>query len=199
MLNIRRLRNILLLLVVTFGLSFSNINAQEKVERTVATVKIRNAETISAIEYRDLLLQLALEPNGLLNSPTKVSPERALQLVINQRLILLSALETEKVGVALPTEAEINQYILSVSSHFPSTADLENRIRATGYFSLKDENFMRKMSERLIIEKYINARFRSRVVIDSKEVENYYQFLYKIKLSADMNTRTKLGVRFCLP
>jgi CHAT domain-containing protein len=178
MLTTRRLRNILLLFVVTFGLSFSNITAQEKSERTVATVKFKNAQPASVIEHRDLLLQLAMEPNVTLNPPTRVSLIRALQFVINQRLILLSALETEKVGLAQPTDAEINQYILSISNHFPTLAELENRIRVAGFSSLKDENFKRKMSERLIIEKYIDFRFRSRVVIDSKEEENYYQKVF---------------------
>src|SRR5687767_13102649 len=110
--------------------------AQESIERIIATVKIKNNEAISSIKYRDLLFQLATEPGVMLYSLTTVDFDRALRLIINQRLIFLSVVGAEKDWLVQPTETEVSEQILSLSRFFPSTAEFENRIRVAGFLSI---------------------------------------------------------------
>lgn len=145
--------------------------AQETVDRTVATVDdgVGNPELIT---YSDLLWQLALQPNISLTPPVSEDLNRALQLLINQRLI---ALEAERLPRSDPSEAEIDAKIKDVLAGFPSTAEFERRLRIVGFKSVKDDNFVRMMAQRVKIEKYLDFRFRSFVVITPENELTYYR------------------------
>jgi hypothetical protein len=95
--------------------------------------------------------------------------------LINQRLI---ALEAERLPRAEPTEAEIDAKIKDVLADFPSTAEFERRLRQVGFDSVRDENFVRMMAQRVKIEKYLDFRFRSFVVITPETVANYYRDVF---------------------
>jgi hypothetical protein len=160
---------------VIFFTGFSaNVKAQVTVDKTVATIgdAIGDPELIT---YSDLLWQLALQPGAPLNPPTSEDLNRALQLLINQRLF---ALEAERVPQAAPSQAEIDKEIKRVLALFPSTAEFEKRLRIVGFDSVKDENFERMMARRVAIEKYLNFRFRSFVVITPADEEKYYRDVY---------------------
>ena len=153
----------------------SDANAQQQiVGKTVATIGdgIGDPELIT---YSDLLWSLALQPDVPLNLPTSEDLNRALQLLINQRLF---ALEAERVPRAAPTQTEIDREIKRVLAQFPSTAEFEKRLRIVGFDSVKDENFERMMAKRVAIEKYLDFRFRSFVVITPEDEAKYYRDIY---------------------
>jgi hypothetical protein len=193
-----------------FNLAQTNYDApaQESIDRTVATIKIEDASLTLEIRYSDVMFQLAIMPNGLIDPPTSADFDRALQLVINQRFIEFLAVgpyptKTEikndtdyqralqlfrehqlKRRSAIgppPTEAEINEQIKSILAVFPSTGELEKRLRVVGFKSVVDHNFRRRMELRILIERLINFRFRSRVVVTAKEEENYYQNVFVLE------------------
>jgi len=67
---------------------------QQVVDKMVATVNagvLPECRQICLITYSDLLWQLALQPNMPLDNPTSVDLNRALHLIIDQRLILQEA------------------------------------------------------------------------------------------------------------
>jgi hypothetical protein len=172
--NFLRLRKFALCLLLILPLFFSTVpesNAQEVVDRTVATVddKVGQPELIT---YSDLLWQLALQPNVSITPPGSEDLNRALQLTINQRLI---ALEAERLPDSEPSEAEIDAKIKEVLANFPSTAEFEKRLRQVGFDSVKDDNFVRMMAQRVKIEKYLDFRFRSFVVITPEAEAAYYR------------------------
>jgi hypothetical protein len=155
-------------------LAFSGgLSAQVVVDRTVATVY--DGVRTELITYSDLLWQLALQPNTPINPPSSEDLNRALQLLINQRLF---ALEAERLPRAAPTDQEINDAITSVLGRFPSTADFESRLRSVGFSSVKDENFERIIGQRVAIEKYLDFRFRSFIVITPDDEAKYYRDIF---------------------
>jgi hypothetical protein len=150
------------------------ISAQQTVDKTVATVGDAIGRT-ELVTYSDLLWALALQPNIPLNPPSSEDLNRALQLTINQRLI---ALEAKRLPRSRPTEAEINAEINRILSSFPSTADFERRLRLVGFDSIKDDNFERMMRDRVAIEKYLDFRFRSFVVITPEDEAKDYREVF---------------------
>lgn len=160
--------------VLTFAAPSESVKAQTVVDKTVASVGdgVGNPELIT---YSDLLWQLALQPGAPLDPPTSEDLNRALQLLINQRLF---ALEAERVPQAAPTASETDAEIKRVLALFPSTAEFEKRLRTVGFDSVKDDNFVRIMAQRVSIEKYLDFRFRSFVVITAVDEEKYYREIY---------------------
>jgi hypothetical protein len=172
--NFLRVRNFVLSFALIPPFFFSgalSASAQEIVDRTVATVD-DNVGQPELITYSDLLWQLALQPNVSITPPTSEDLNRALQLIINQRLI---ALEAERLPRSEPDEAEIKRKIEEVLANFPSTAEFEIRLRQVGFDSVKDDNFVRMMAQRVKIEKYLDFRFRSFVVITPEAEATYYR------------------------
>jgi hypothetical protein len=172
--NILRIEKFLLclaLLAPFFFFSAPEATAQEVVDRTIATVD-DNVGQPELITYSDLLWQLALQPNVSITPPSSEDLNRALQLLINQRLI---ALEAERLPRSEPSDAEIDAKIKDVLANFPSTAEFEKRLRLVGFDSVKDDNFVRMMAQRVKIEKYLDFRFRSFVVITPEAENTYYR------------------------
>jgi len=154
-----------------FFFSAPRATAQEVVDRTIATVD-DNVGQPELITYSDLLWQLALQPNVSLTPPTSEDLNRALRLLIDQRLI---ALEAERLPRSEPDEAEIDAKIKDVLANFPVPAEFEKRLRLVGFDSVKDPNFERMMAQRVKIEKYLDFRFRSFVVISPEAEQTYYR------------------------
>ena len=148
-------------------------SAQKVVDRTVAV--LTDGTRSELITYSDLLWQLALQPNTPIDPPKREDLQQALQTLINQRLF---ALEAQRLPRQAPTDKEVADKIQETLSHFPSTAVFEQRLRQVGFDSVKDDNFQRLMSRRLDIEKYINFRFESFVVVTPDEEKKYYRDTY---------------------
>ena len=157
-----------------FFLLFSvKTRAQDVVDKTVATVS--DGVRTELITYSDLLWQLALQPGVPLTPPTSEDLNRALQLLINQRLF---ALEAQRLPRAEPSEDEVKAEIERILSRFPSTAEFERRLRLVGFDSVTDDNFQQIIEQRVAIEKYLDFRFRAFVVITPEDEATYYRDVY---------------------
>ncbi len=162
------------LFITALLFSGAQIKAQTIVDKTVATVG-DGVGVPELITYSDLLWQLALQPNAPLTPPTSEDLNRTLQLLINQRLF---ALEAKRLPRAEITDEEIQEKIRDVLAGFPSTAEFERRLRLVGFDSVRDENFLEIMRQRVAIDKYLDFRFRSFIVITQEDETKYYRDVF---------------------
>lgn len=149
-------------------------SAQEVVDRMVATVNA--GVRTDLITYSDLVWQLALQPNTALVSPTSQDLNRALHLVVDQRLILQ---EAEKLPTIAPTAEEVKAARDELSKAFPSPAEFQQRLMLVGLTSEKLDEIL---DQRVRIEKYLDFRFRNFVLISQKEITDYYSEVYVPRL-----------------
>jgi hypothetical protein len=155
---------------------FSSANValgQKTVDKMVATVK--SGARMDLITHSDIIWQIALEPNTSVENPTSEDLNRALQRLINFRLI---AQEAEKLPSIVPTEKEIDDEIKRIASFFQPTSEFQRRVNMVGFNSVNDESFRAFIAQRVTIDKYLDFRFRSFVVITPKEEEDYYRNVY---------------------
>jgi hypothetical protein len=143
----------------------------EVVDRMVAVVNGREL-----ITYTDLLWQLALQPDVPLEQPRLEDLKRALDLVVDQRLI---SQEAEKLPSVAPTNEEINQEInhLIKTAFGSSQSAFYARLARVGLG--EDSTQLREIvQDRVRIQKYLDFRFRSFTVVTPQEVEEYYRDVY---------------------
>ena len=159
--------------MLIFSLSALKIQAQEVVDKTVATVS--DGVRTELITYSDLLWQLALQPDVSIDPPNSDDLNRILQIIIDQRLI---ALEARRLPRTSPTDEEVEAEIRRILNGFPSAAEFEKRLRRVGFDSINDNNFRNMMEQRVAIENYLNFRFRSFVVITPDDETRYYRDVY---------------------
>lgn len=178
--NLRRMvaRGFLLFLIPLFAFSpfYQSSSAQEIVDRMVATVNA--GVRTDLITYSDLVWQLALQPNTPLVSPTSQDLNRALHLVVDQRLILQ---EAEKLPTIAPAAEEVKAARDELSKAFPSAAEFQQRLMLVGLTSEKLDEIL---EQRVRIEKYLNFRFRNFVLITQKEISDYYSEVYVPRVRA---------------
>ncbi|MGH9943582.1 MAG: hypothetical protein ACRD9R_14650, partial [Pyrinomonadaceae bacterium] len=124
------------------------------------------------ITYTDLLWQLALEPETPLESPRPEDLTRALNLLIDQRLI---ALEAEKLPGIATTDAGVQDATNELVRRFPSQEAFYRRIARVG---LTGDQLREIVRRRVAIENYLNFRFRSFVVVSPQEVADYYRDVF---------------------
>jgi hypothetical protein len=160
------------ILVLCLGSSSESL-AQKVVDKIVATVN--DGVKTELITYSDLRWQLALQPGPSLTPPSSEDLNRALRTLIDQRLF---SLEAERIPRNDPTDEEIAQEIKDTLAFFPSTAEFEKRLRLVGFTSVKDDNFVRIMDQRVRIKKYLDFRFRSFTVITPEDEAKYYRDIY---------------------
>ncbi len=178
------LRVVFCLLPTAYCLLPSTARAQEVVDKMVATVNagvLPDCGEVCLITYSDLLWQLALQPNTPLDNPSSPDLNRALHLLIDQRLILQ---EAEKLPTIAPSLDEVKdardelvkQFLLKASLSLP---EFQQRLRKVG---LTAEKLDQILEQRLKIEKYLDFRFRNFVVITPKEIADYYKDVYVPRL-----------------
>lgn len=159
-----------LVLVAMMSAVSSTAPAQQVVDKMVATVNA--GVRTELITYSDLLWQLALQPNTLLDNPTSQDLNRALRLLIDQRLILQ---EAERIPTIVPTQKEVSDARDDLARNFPSQIDFQQRLQRVG---LTSEKLNEIVEQRLKMEKYLDFRFRNFVVISQKELADYYRDVY---------------------
>ncbi len=147
-----------------------HVIAQQTVDKIVATVSDGGRPEL--ITYSDLVWQLALVPDVKIDPPTSQDLDRALQVLIRQRLI---ALEARRLPREDPSVEEVNNEIKRIVNLFPTTGEFVNRLRTVGFDSIDDDNFQRMIGDRVSIEKYVDFRFRSFVVITPEDEIRYYR------------------------
>ena len=146
---------------------------QQMVDKTVATVS--DGSRTELITYSDLKWQLALEPNVSINPPSSEDLNRALRLLIDQRLF---ALEAERLPRDPATKEEINAKINETVSYFSTPAEFERRLKSVGFTSVSDPNFEHIIAQRISIDKYLDFRFRSFIVVTAEDEAQYYRNVY---------------------
>jgi hypothetical protein len=151
----------------------STTQAQKVVDKMVVTVS--NGTKTVLITYSDVLWQIALEPDASVDNPSSRDLNVALQNLINTKLI---GLEAEKLPSIIPTEREIDDERDRIAGFFSSTTEFQRRLNAVGFTSTSDENFRALIAVRVNINKYLDFRFRSFVVITPKEEEDYYNAVF---------------------
>src|SRR5215213_152825 len=172
---LRNLRNLWVTVLLLFVFAFP-CAAQQVVDKMVATVNA-GAKT-DLITYSDLLWQLALQPNTVLDNPTSADLNRALRLLIDQRLILQ---EAEKLPTIVPTQKEVSDARDELARNFASPLEFQQRLERVGLTSEKLDEII---EQRLKMEKYLDFRFRNFVVISQKEIADYYRDVYTPRLQA---------------
>jgi len=150
--------------------------AQQLVDKMVATVSA--GVKTDLITYSDLVWQLALQPDTPLDNPTSEDLNRALRLLIDQRLILQ---EAEKLPTINPTAKEISDARDELAKNFASVSDFQQRLMRVGLTTVKLDEII---EQRLKMEKYLDFRFRSFVVISQAEIAGYYKDVYIPRLKA---------------
>jgi len=150
--------------------------AQQVVDKMVATVNA--GVKTDLITYSDLMWQLALQPNTPLDNPNSADLNRALRLLIDQRLILQ---EAEKLPTIVPTPAEVRAARDALAQNFRSQEEFVERLRRVG---LTSERLDEIVEQRLKMEKYLDFRFRNFVVISQKEMADYYNDTYVPRFKA---------------
>ena len=148
--------------------------AQEVVDKMVATVNA--GVRTDLITYSDLLWQLALQPNTPLANPSSQNLNRALHLVVDQRLILQ---EAEKLPSIAPSVEDVKAARDELVKQFPSPAEFHERLLRVGLTSDKLDEIL---EQRVRIEKYLDFRFGNFVLITQKETAAYYQDVYVPRL-----------------
>jgi hypothetical protein len=128
------------------------------------------------ITYSDLIWQLALQPNALLDNPNSADLNRAMRLLIDQRLILQ---EAEKIPTIVPTQKEVSDARDELARNFTSPLEFQQRLQRVG---LTSEKLNEIVEQRLKMEKYLDFRFRNFVVISQKEIADYYREVYTPRL-----------------
>lgn len=157
------------------------LRGQEVVDKMVATVNAggtTECNGVCLITYSDLLWQLALQPDTPLDNPTSADLNRALRLVIDQRLILQEAEKLPSIG---PSNEEVRIARDELVKNFASPSDFQQRLLRVG---LTAEKLDEILNQRLRIEKYLDFRFRNFVVITQQEIADYYTSVYVPRLRA---------------
>jgi hypothetical protein len=157
-------------IAVVLGAFVSQCSAQKVVDKMVATVNA--GVRTELITYSDLLWQIALQPGSQLDNPTTEDLNRALRLLIDQRLILQ---EAEKLPTLSPSTREITDARDALAKNFASAAEFQLRLLKVGMTSEKLDEIV---EQRLKMEKYLDFRFRNFVVVNQKEVADYYRDSY---------------------
>jgi len=152
------------------------IYSQQVVDKMVATVNA--GVKTELITYSDLLWQLALQPNTPLDNPSSADLNHALRLLIDQRLILQ---EAEKLPSIAPTPKEIGDARDELARQFASPTEFQQRLQRVGLTSEKLDEIV---EQRLKMEKYLDFRFRSFVVINQSEIADYYRDVFVPRLRA---------------
>lgn len=148
----------------------TNLQAQEVVDKMVASVGRQ------LITFSDLVWQLALQPETPIDQPRSDDLNRALQLVINQRLILQ---EAEALPSIAPKDEEIDAAIKALMQRFHSDTEFYDRIHQVG---LNSDQLREIIRQRLRIENYLDFRFRSFTVVTMDEQKDYYNTVYVPKM-----------------
>jgi len=172
----RRVRWLLLLpfALLPFDLCAPS-QAQVVADKTVASVTNGSRATPDLITYSDLVWQLALEPNRpFVERPGSKELSESLQRLEDQLLILQ---EARKLPTADTPEArkEFDDAVKSkrdeLAQALGSAARLQERMMRVGLTSEQLDAILR---DRVTVERYLDFRFRSFVLIGQKELTDRY-------------------------
>ena len=153
--------------------------AQTIPDKMVASVTNGSRATPDLITYSDLVWQLALEPDTPSSErPSSAQLNRALRLVEDQLLILqearkLPSADTTEANAA--RDAEVIKKRNELAQEFGSGARLEERMTRVGLTSEQLDLILR---DRVMVEQYLDFRFRAFAVVTDREIQDRYNQKY---------------------
>lgn len=156
-----------------------SVPGQTVTDKMIASVTNGARATPDLISYSDLVWQLALEPGRpLVDRPASADLNHALRLVEDQVLILqearkLPTADTDKARQEF--DAEVKKQRDQLAQAFGSAAVLQERMSRVGMSSEQLDAILR---DRVIVEKYLDFRFRAFVLISQKEITDRYNQEY---------------------
>ncbi|HXU38359.1 MAG TPA: hypothetical protein VN937_18530 [Blastocatellia bacterium] len=164
--NIRPIRVIRGLFFFCFLISLMSLHtrAQQIVDQVLTQV---NDDIITRI---DLLWSIAIDPKA----PSPVGPVGAdllrqkLDVMIDERLI---AQEAARIPASDITQDEIEKKRTALIAGFKSEAEFRQRAGSVGLTPQKIDELLR---QRILIERFVDFRFRSFVLATEQEIKRYY-------------------------
>jgi hypothetical protein len=163
------------LLLTACCLLASAVHAQVVTDKIVATVNNGARTTPDIITYSDLVWQLALEPaRPFADKPGSTALNEALRRLEDQLLILQ---EARKLPSADTPEAiaqldkDVQEKRDELVKAFGSRTILEERMQRVG---LATQHLDAILRDRVAVERYLDFRFRSFVLVSPKEVTDRY-------------------------
>ena len=146
--------------------------AQSIVDKIVATVS--DGLQTEIITLSDLRWQLALQPSTPVGPYTSEELNAALRTLINQRIYTL---EASRLPRNPPFKQEVDREIGRIMAGL-TASEFESRLRAVGFSTVDDERFKQIIEDRLAIEKFVDFRFKTFIVITPKDEETYYREVF---------------------
>jgi hypothetical protein len=140
-------------------------SSQRVVDQILALV---NNEVIT---LSDLLWSLALDPNA----PSPAGPvssdtlKQKLEVMIDERLV---SQEAARIPGAEVSREDIDKQRAALVASFPAEAAFRQRIESVG---LTPERLDEIIRQRVLIERFIDFRFRSFVFVSEQEIQNYFE------------------------
>ena len=132
------------------------------------------------ITRTDLLWSLALDAkapdpgNGIGSDILR----QKLDVMIDERLI---GQEAARIPSAEITRAEVDRKRLEVINTFPSEAVFRQRIEAVGLTAEKLDELLR---QRILIDRFVEFRFRTFVLVTGQEIQDYYDKVFSPEMRA---------------
>jgi hypothetical protein len=153
--------------------------AQTIPDKMVASVTNGTRATPDLITYSDLVWQLALEPDTQFSErPGSAQLKRALRLVEDQLLILQEARKLPSADTAEANAArdkEVEDRLNELARLFGSRALLEGRMTRVG---LTTDQLRAILRDRVMVEQYLDFRFRAFAVVTDREIQDRYNQRY---------------------
>lgn len=139
-------------------------SAQKLVDQILALV---NDDVVTRT---DLLWSIALDPRA----PTPAGPvgsdllKQKLEVMIDQRLV---AQEAARLPSAELTQDEVDKKRTELVKSFKSEADFRQRVESVGLTPDRIDDLIR---ERILIDRFVDFRFRSFVLVTEPEIQKYF-------------------------
>ncbi|PYP89623.1 MAG: hypothetical protein DMF61_02845 [Blastocatellia bacterium AA13] len=151
-------------LTLTLIASCNVLAAQQVVDQIMTLV---NNEIITRT---DLLWSLAMDPNapnpaGVVDSDTM---KQKLEVMIDERLI---SQEAARIPGTEVSQEEIAKKRAELIKRFPNESVFRQRVESTG---LTAERIDKLLAQRVLIDKFIDFRFRSFAFVSDQDVKKYY-------------------------
>jgi hypothetical protein len=147
------------------GLLAQNARAQQTVDQILTLV---NDDIITRI---DLLWSIAIDPKA----PSPVGPvgsdllRQKLDVMIDERLV---SQEAARIPATDITQEEIDRKRTELIAGFKSEAEFRQRVGSVGLTPQKIDELLR---QRILIDRFVDFRFRSFVLATDQEIQRYYE------------------------
>ena len=153
--------------------------AQNVPDKMVATVTNGSRATPDLITYSDLVWQLALEPGTPVpEHPNSANLNHALHLLEDQLLILQEARKLPSAdtpeGIAA-RDKEVNVRRNELASAFGGQQAMQDRMARVG---LTNEQLDLILRDRVMVDQYLDFRFRAFTIVTDKEIQDRYDQTY---------------------